>query len=76
MKQLYFYDTEGNIYFNTPYVENYNTLGVEVPEGKRLISIDITQDPPVPILEDLPVDETQERLTALEMAVADMLGGM
>lgn len=76
MKQLYFFNEEGNIYFSTPYVEGYKTMGIEVPEGKRLVNIDITQDPPIPVFEDLPVDETQERLIALEMAVADMLGGM
>ena len=81
MKQLYFYDTEGNIYFSTPYVESYNTLGVEVPEGKRLVSFDTTQDPPVPIFEELPtpneeVGELKQRLESLELALAEALGGM
>ena len=76
MKQLYFFNNEGSIYFNTPYIEGYNTMGIEVPEGKRLVSIDMTQEPPVPIFEDLPVDETESRLDALELALADMLGGM
>lgn len=76
MKQLYFFDTDGNIYFNTPYIEGYKTMGIEVPEGKRLVNIDITQDPPIPVFEDLPVDETKSRLDALELALADMLGGM
>lgn len=76
MKQLYFFNNEGTIYFNTPYIEGYNTLGIEVPEGKQLVSIDITQTPPVPIFEDLPMDETKSRLDALELALADMLGGM
>ena len=76
MKQLYFYNQDGTIYFSTPYVESYNTMGVEVPEGKRLVGFDMQQDPPVPIFEDLPVDETKSRLDALELAMADMLGGM
>lgn len=76
MKQLYFYNNDGTIYFSTPYVEGYKTLGVEVPEGKRLVSIDVTQEPPIPVFEDLPVDETESRLDALELAMASMLGGM
>ena len=82
MKQLYFFDTEGNIYFSTPYVESYNTLGLEVPDGKRLVSIDTTQTPPVPIFEDLPVNgneeigELKQRLESLELALAEALGGV
>lgn len=82
MKQLYFYDTEGNIYFSTPYVENYNTMGIEVPEGKQLVSIDTTQDPPAPVYEDLPttsneeMEEVKQRLESLELALAMELGGM
>lgn len=76
MKQLYFFNEEGNIYFSTPYVEGYKTMGIEVPEGKQLVSIDMTQDPPIPVFEDLPEDETESRLDALELALADMLGGM
>lgn len=76
MKQLYFFNEEGNVYFSTPYVESYKTMGVEVPEGKRLVSIDVTQEPPVPVFEYLPVDETESRLDALELAMASVLGGM
>lgn len=82
MKQLYFFNEEGNIYFSTPYVEGYKTLGVEVPEGKRLVNIDMTQDPPVPIFEDLPInsneemEEVKQRLESLELALAMELGGM
>lgn len=76
MKQLYFFNQEGAIYFSTPYIEGYKTIGIEIPEGKQLVSIDTTQTPPVPIFEDLPIDETKSRLDALELALADMLGGM
>lgn len=82
MKQLYFYDTDGNIYFSAPFVENYNTLGIEIPEGKRLVRIDITQEPPVPVFEDLPITSNEEmedfkqRLESLELALASELGGI
>lgn len=76
MKQLYFFSEDGSVYFNTPFIKDYKTLGVEVPEGKVLVSIDTTQDSPVPIFEDLPVDETKSRLDALELAMANMMGGM
>lgn len=78
MKQLYFFNQEGTIYFNTPYVESYNTMGVEVPEGKRLVGFDMGQDPPVPIFEELPPNETsvlESRIESLELALAEALGG-
>lgn len=78
MKQLYFYNNEGTIYFNTPYVESYNTMGVEVPEGKRLVGFDMKKEPAVPIFEDLPLSETsllESRIESLELALAEALGG-
>lgn len=82
MKNLYFFNDNGNIYFHTPYIEGYKTMGIEVPEGKQLVGIDTTQDPPVPIFEDLPVNtneevgELKQRLESLELALAEALGGI
>lgn len=74
MKQLYFYNQNGDIYFNTAYIEGYNTLGVEVPEGKRLVSIDTSKTPHEPIFEDIPKSEIEQRLIALELGMAEYLG--
>lgn len=75
MKQLYFYNQDGDVYFNTAYIEGYNTLGVEVPEGKRLVSIDTSETPHQPIFEDIPKSEIEQRLEALELGMAEYLGG-
>ena len=76
MKQLYFYNNEGAVYFDTPYIEGYNTLGVEIPEGKRLVKIDTSKTPHEPIFEDIPKSEIEQRLESLELGMAGILGGM
>ena len=75
MKDLYFYNQDGDVYFNTAYIEGYNTLGVEVPEGKRLVSIDTSKTPHEPIFEDITKTEIEQRLEALELGMAEYLGG-
>lgn len=75
MKQLHFYNQEGQLYFNTPYIEKYYVLGIEVPEGKRLVSIDTSKTPHQPIFEDIPKSEIEQRLEALELGMAEYLGG-
>lgn len=76
MKRLYFYNSEGTIYYNTAYIEGYNTLGVEVPEGKRLVGIDTSKIPHEPIFEDTVKSEFEQRLDALELGIAGILGGV
>ena len=75
MKDLYFYNQDGDVYFNTAYIEGYNTLGVEVPEGKRLVSIDTSKTPHEPIFEDITKTEIEQSLEALELGMAEYLGG-
>lgn len=76
MKQLYFYDQDGNIYFNSAYIEGYNTLGIEVPEGKRLVRIDTSKTPHEPIFENIPLSEMETRMEALELTMANLMGGL
>lgn len=54
---------------------------VEIPEGKRLVSIDTSVNPHTPVFEDLPVSELVQIKDRLEMAegVINMIimeGGM
>lgn len=76
MKRLYFYDQDGNIYFDTPYIEGYQTIGIEVPEDKILKGFDTTKEPHEPIYEDVKKDTTVDRIELLEQAMAELIGGM
>ena len=76
MKQLYFYNQDGTIYFNTAYIEGYNTLGVEVPDGKQLVGIDTSKTPHEPIFKDVEKSDVEQRLDALELGMAGILGGV
>lgn len=76
MKRLYFYNKDGNIYFDTPYIEGYQTIGIEVPEDKILKGFDTTKEPHEPIYEDVKKDTTVDRIELLEQAMAELIGGM
>lgn len=81
MKTLIIYDNTGNIYFQASgdFVAPQGGLQyliTEIPEGKRVASIDMTTDPHTVIFEDIPKTENQElteRLELLENAVNEML---
>lgn len=53
-------------------------LWVEIPEGKRIVSIDVSGDTHIPVFEDLPKSEVkllQEQVDDLNMAMAALMGG-
>lgn len=72
MNTLVIYDSTGYIIaqmagdvrepIGTPFI------WVEVPDGKRLVSIDTSVNPSVPVFEDLPVPEIVQLKDRLEMA--------
>lgn len=73
---LVLYDMTGKIFSQTGEAEgeilqHTYPIGIpyiEIPFGtmatKKLISIDVTTEPHVPIFEDLPIEKTQEELLA------------
>lgn len=73
MKNLVIYDELGKIFSITqePYVLPQGIryyLEVEVPEGKKIMSIDVTRIPHVAVLEDIPPTElemTREQINKL-----------
>lgn len=79
MDYLVIYDDTGKIYYmasgsvTTPTGLPY--LMATIPDGKALISIDVSGETPTPIFEDLPKTETQrlqEQIAELN-ATIDML---
>lgn len=86
MKALIIYDNTGYVYMNV--AGSYITpqggvqfLEIEIPDGKVMKGVDITVTPNVPILEDIPLTESEilkQRITELETAlveVASLVGG-
>ena len=72
MKTLVIYDNKGTIFYTITgsyAIPNggIQYIEVEIPNGKRIISVDVTDNNnPMPIFEDIPKSETEERLIALE----------
>ena len=65
MTTLIIYDNVGNIYYQASgsVVEpqgGLQYLMVEVPEGKRIVSVDTSTDPHTVIFEDIPQTEIEE----------------
>jgi hypothetical protein len=81
LKTLVIYDNTGRIFFNAS-GDVQEPVGipffyVDVPEGKRVIGVDVTVTPNVAILEDIPKTETQqlkEQVDSLTLALAEMIG--
>ena len=85
MNTLVIYDNLGNIFsmvtgdYSTPQ-GGIQFIEVSVPEGKRVVGVDVTSTPHKSILEDIPPSEFQTldlRTKDLEMALSEILfGGM
>ncbi|AWK52201.1 hypothetical protein DIC82_14860 [Clostridium beijerinckii] len=86
MKTLIIYDNTG--YILLTYNDTYRKpqggvqyLEVEIPTGKRVVSIDVIQTPSVPIYEDIPLTETEllkQKVAEQELAIlelASLVGG-
>lgn len=86
MKLLIIYDTTGFIVFqgagSVREPVGIPFLWVEIPEGKRLISIDVSGETHKPVFENLPKTEVQllsEKVVDSEQAILELsilLGGM
>lgn len=53
-------------------------MWVEIPEGKHIVSVDVSGETHVPVFEDLPKSEVQllqEQVNDLNMAMAALMGG-
>lgn len=81
MNTLIVYDTTGYIIYqaagNVREPVGIPFLWIEVPEGKRVVSIDVSGEVPVPVFEDIPkseVERLQEQVDALNIAMAEILG--
>lgn len=48
-------------------------LWVEIPAGKRVVSINTSMTPNVPVFETIPPTD-EERITAVENAIATLMG--
>lgn len=81
MEVLVIYDTTGRIIYQGS-GDVYEPVGipsirVTVPNGKRLISIDVSKEEHAPVYEDLPkseLDSVKEQLAAIQIALAEVLG--
>jgi hypothetical protein len=83
METLVIYDDNGTIY-SSPITGGYieptgalHYLEIEIPEGKRLKSVDVSVTPNVPVYEDIPLSETQllqQQVDSLNIAIANILG--
>lgn len=79
MDTLIVYDTEGFILYQADYNANMRipvgvpSLRVEVPVGKRAVSVDVTGETHVAVFEDLPKSQEQEiaelRQSVLELSM-------
>ncbi len=81
MKTLVIYDTTGRIIYqgSGDVLEPVGIpfLWLEIPTGKILKSIDTTKDVHAPMYEDMPkteFDDVKEQLTAVQIALAEMMG--
>ena len=53
-------------------------LWVEIPQGKRIVSMDVSGETHTPVFEDLPKSEVQllqEQVNDLNVAMAALMGG-
>lgn len=85
MNTLIIYDNIGNIFsmvtgdYSIPQ-GGIQFIEVIVPEGKRIVGVDVTSTPHKSILEDIPLSEIEtldSRTKDLEMALSEILfGGM
>jgi len=53
-------------------------MWVEIPEGKHIVSVDVSGETHIPVFEDLPKSEVQllqEQVNDLNMAMAALMGG-
>ena len=80
MQTLIIYDNTGKIYYQaTGDVQDpvgLKFIKVEIPEGKRIISVDTSKTPNVPVYEDIPTDSIQDlyqKLTALQAELSSKL---
>ena len=81
MSTLIIYDDNGTIY-SSPITGSYTKpvgelhyIEIEIPVGQRVVSIDATKTPNVPIFEDIPkteVESMQEQLLATQAELADL----
>lgn len=64
MNTLVIYDSAGKIYYqvtgNVQEPAGIPFLWVDIPEGKRLVSINTSVNPHEPVFEDMPSDATKE----------------
>jgi hypothetical protein len=80
MKTLIIYDNSGRIWLNMSgdyaLPDGINYLEVEIPEGKMVVSVDISVTPNVPIFVDLPVPAVktlEERIVLVENVLNELL---
>ena len=78
---LIIYDETGRIYYQASgdiqEPSGIPFIWVEIPEGKRLLSINTEVTPHEPVFEDLPkseLDAVKEQLIAVQIALAEMMG--
>lgn len=78
---LIIYDETGTIYYQASgdiqEPSGIPFIWVEIPEGKRLLSINTEVTPHEPVFEDLPkseLDTVKEQLIAVQIALAEMMG--
>jgi len=76
MNYLIIYDSTGKIYYQATGDVQEPTgipfLRVEIPEGKRLKSINTAVTPHEPIFEDMPIEAVQDLYEKLEALQADL----
>jgi hypothetical protein len=80
MNTLVIYDNTGKIYYqangNVQDPIGLKFIKVEIPEGKRITSVDTSKTPNVPVFEDIPIDLIQElyqKLTAIQTELSSKL---
>ena len=78
MQTLVIYDNTGKIYYQaTGDVQEpvgLKFIKVQIPEGKRIISVDTSKNPNVPVYEDIPktdTDNLKETVANLTKQLAD-----
>ena len=70
------YDKDGIVRYFLDENDFSGTIQIdEIPEGKYLVKVDTSGDVPKPLFEDIPKSEIEQRLEALELGMAEYLGG-
>ena len=71
MEMIVIYDETGRIFYcaggNVETPQGLPFIKVEVPDGKRLISVDVSGEIPTPVFEDLPQSEVDILKNKLEL---------